>query len=128
MSSDRTYEIVGRVLGYVVAPAAFSGLVVLSFIRLVATARVWVGAAYLALAVVTFLGNLYLEWFRARRGHGASFFPAVLTLCGLPALLLLLQPALGWWALATIPMLVVLDFVGQPWIGRRLGRLSARPL
>lgn len=118
------YNTVGRSMGYVLAPLASSGLLVAPVCLLFfEQERNRLGLLFAFIVVGAFLCNVYLAARKARLDSGISYFPAVVLIAGISALLLLGYRVLPAWQLyAGCALLAGLDLLGQPFIGITLGK------
>jgi len=87
MYSDKIYNLVGGLIGFVLAPLSMLGLGTPFYLGASTENRLLIGWSFLAIALLILLCNVYLEDKRALLGHGASIFPAVFSLTAIPALL-----------------------------------------
>ena len=120
------YTAVGRAIGYVLAPLALSGVLVVPVCLLIYTeGRSWVGLLFVLVAIGAFLCNVYLSARNTHLSSGMSYFPAVVLFAGTSALLLLGYGLLATWQLyAGSALIAALDFLGQPFIGVMIGKHS----
>lgn len=111
-SDDTAYNIIGKILGYALAPMSFTGIGLPVYLRMPENAKRLIGFFYLALCLLIVLGNMYLVCRKRSLGHGASMFPVVFALSATPAYFLL-TPSFGYWSVGMVLLIVVFDFFGQ---------------
>jgi hypothetical protein len=122
--SIAVYNAVGGTIGYVLAPLALSGfLVVPVWLIFFEEGRNWAGLLFVLVAIGAFLCNVYLAARNTRLESGSSHFPALVLIAGTSALLLLGYKLLPAWQLyAGCALLAALDLLGQSFIGVMLGK------
>ncbi len=120
MYSDKIYNLVGGLIGFVLAPLSMLGLGTPFYLGASTENRLLIGWSFLAIALLILLCNVYLEGKRALLGHGASIFPAVFSLTAIPALLLLALDMSFVAKVGVVLLIVATDFVGQALIGNAL--------
>lgn len=121
--SIAVYNAVARGIGYVLAPLALSGFLVVPVCLLFyEEGRNWLGLLFVFVAVGAFLCNVYLSARSTFLASGMSHFPVLVLIAGTSALLLLGYGVLPKWQLYSgCALLAALDFLGQSIIGVLLG-------
>jgi hypothetical protein len=109
---ENIYNTVGKVLGYGLAPLSISGFALPIYLRISLSAQKVLGYCFLSFCILTILCNAYLVCRKKRLGHGASMFPVVVTLTGVPTYFLLASPH-GYWSVIAVVLIVLFDFLGQ---------------
>lgn len=110
------YSLIGGLIGYLIAPLSLAGFGLPLYLNLSFSIQKRLGSIFLCLAILCILCNAYLRYYRDVHGYGASIFPAVFSLCGIPALFLL-RLGSGVWMTLSVVAILIMDFVGQALLG-----------
>ena len=115
------YRFAGNLLGFLIAPLSLAGLGLPYYLKLDAATQKLIGLAFLGLAVVAVLCNFYLRFYKVITGVGkGTFFPVVVSLCGVPALFLLWKERTPELIYGAVGAIVLFDLVGQAVIAKML--------
>jgi hypothetical protein len=117
--SKTTYNGVGRMIGYGVAPLSVASLGLPVYLQLPEKTRGILAAGFLVLAVTAVFCNVYLICHRKMRGHGASMFPLIVSATGISALFLRFSH-LGYRLAPVVILILAFDFFGQGLLAERI--------
>ncbi len=124
--SETTYNRVGRMIGYGVAPLSVTSLGLPVYLRLPEKTRGILAAGFLVLALTAVFCNVYLICRKKIRGHGASMFPLIVSAPGISALFLMLSP-LGYRLTPVVILILAFDFFGQGLLAERICSFLTTP-
>jgi hypothetical protein len=118
---DVVYNSVGQTIGYVIAPLSLAGLGMPATLLMSRGVQVWLGGIFIAVAMLGFAGNVYFSLRRMAVARSASAFPLIVSMAGIPAVVVL-EGELTLRALLAGLGILLLDLLGPAMVAVLIGR------